>query len=47
MSLEQLARMLELSCERAELVDGQRILELGCGWGSPASGWRNIILPAV
>ncbi len=28
------ARMLKLSCERAELEDGQRILELGCGWGS-------------
>ncbi len=28
------ARMLALSCERAELEDGQRILELGCGWGS-------------
>ena len=28
------AAMLELSCERAELVDGQNILELGCGWGS-------------
>ncbi len=27
-------RMLELSCDRAELADGQRILELGCGWGS-------------
>jgi len=27
-------RMLELTCQRAELVDGQRILELGCGWGS-------------
>lgn len=26
--------MLELTCERAELADGQRILELGCGWGS-------------
>lgn len=26
--------MLALTCERAELVDGQRILELGCGWGS-------------
>jgi len=26
--------MLQLTCERAELVDGQRILELGCGWGS-------------
>lgn len=27
-------KMLGLSCERAELADGQRILELGCGWGS-------------
>jgi len=26
--------MLTLSCERAELEDGQDILELGCGWGS-------------
>ncbi len=28
------AAMLRLTCERAELQDGQRILELGCGWGS-------------
>ena len=28
------AAMLALSAERAELADGQRILELGCGWGS-------------
>jgi cyclopropane-fatty-acyl-phospholipid synthase len=28
------ARMLALTCERADLQDGQRILELGCGWGS-------------
>ena len=28
------ARMLALTCERAGLSDGQRILELGCGWGS-------------
>jgi cyclopropane-fatty-acyl-phospholipid synthase len=27
-------RMLQLTCERAELADGQNILELGCGWGS-------------
>jgi len=27
-------KMLALTCERAELRDGQRILELGCGWGS-------------
>ena len=26
--------MLALTCERAELKDGQKILELGCGWGS-------------
>ena len=28
------ATMLAKTCERAELKDGQRILELGCGWGS-------------
>lgn len=27
-------RMLSLTCERADLHNGQRILELGCGWGS-------------
>ena len=26
--------MLEKTCERADLIDGQKILELGCGWGS-------------
>lgn len=26
--------MLELTCNRAELADGQQVLELGCGWGS-------------
>lgn len=26
--------MLELCCKRAQLEDGQEILELGCGWGS-------------
>jgi cyclopropane-fatty-acyl-phospholipid synthase len=26
--------MLALTCERAGLEDGQKILELGCGWGS-------------
>lgn len=25
---------LSLTCERANLVDGQDVLELGCGWGS-------------
>lgn len=34
-TLEQAeADMLALTCERAELHDGQDILELGCGWGS-------------
>jgi cyclopropane-fatty-acyl-phospholipid synthase len=28
------ARMLALTCTRARLADGDRILELGCGWGS-------------
>jgi cyclopropane-fatty-acyl-phospholipid synthase len=28
------AAMLALTCERADLQDGQAILELGCGWGS-------------
>ena len=26
--------MLALTCDRAELADGQEVLELGCGWGS-------------
>lgn len=25
---------LEITCQRAELADGQEVLELGCGWGS-------------
>ena len=28
------ANMLRLSCEHAELENGQTVLELGCGWGS-------------
>lgn len=28
------ARMLALTAGRAQLADGQRVLELGCGWGS-------------
>jgi cyclopropane-fatty-acyl-phospholipid synthase len=27
-------KMLSLTCKRAQLADGQNILELGCGWGS-------------
>ena len=27
-------RMLALTAQRAQLEDGQRVLELGCGWGS-------------
>ncbi|GLC36220.1 hypothetical protein PLESTB_001367300 [Pleodorina starrii] len=34
-SLEQAEyNMLDLYCERAQLAPGQRVLELGCGWGS-------------
>lgn len=34
-SLDQAeAAMLVLTCQRAELMDGQTVLELGCGWGS-------------
>jgi len=28
------AAALEITCQRAQLADGQNILELGCGWGS-------------
>ncbi len=28
------AAMLALTCERAQLDDGQDVLEMGCGWGS-------------
>ena len=37
--------MLQLTCERAELCDGQNILELGCGWGS-LSLWMAEQYPA-
>ena len=34
-SLEEAERAaLAITCQRAGLADGQRILELGCGWGS-------------
>ena len=28
--------MLRLTCKRAEVADGQKVLDLGCGWGSAA-----------
>ena len=40
------ATMLRLTCERAGLADGQRILELGCGWGS-LSLWMAEHYPAA
>ncbi|HEX4086458.1 MAG TPA: cyclopropane-fatty-acyl-phospholipid synthase family protein [Chthoniobacteraceae bacterium] len=44
-------KMLALTCERAELADGQRILELGCGWGSltlwMAERYRNARITAL
>jgi len=39
------AAALAASCERAALQDGQRILELGCGWGS-LSLWMAERFPA-
>ena len=32
---------LALTCEHADLHDGQRILELGCGWVPSPFGWRR------
>jgi len=39
------AAALAVTCERAGLVDGQRVLELGCGWGS-LSLWMAEHYPA-
>lgn len=39
------AAALQLTCERAELEDGQETLELGCGWGS-LSLWMAERYPA-
>lgn len=43
--------MLALYGERAELADGQRILELGCGWGSltlwMAEHFPNALITAI
>ncbi len=38
--------MLALSCERAQVADGMRILDLGCGWGS-LSLWLAEQYPAA
>ena len=40
------ARALQVSAEHAALADGQRILELGCGWGS-LSLWMARHYPAA
>ncbi len=45
------AAMLALTCDRAELADGQSILELGCGWGSltlwMATHYPNAAITAI
>jgi cyclopropane-fatty-acyl-phospholipid synthase len=45
------AAALAITCQRAELSDGQSILELGCGWGSltlwMASRYPNARITAV
>jgi cyclopropane-fatty-acyl-phospholipid synthase len=45
------ARMLALTCGRARVADGDRILELGCGWGSlslwMAANYPNARITAV
>ena len=38
--------MLALTCERAQVRDGMRILDLGCGWGS-LSLWLAEHYPAA
>jgi cyclopropane-fatty-acyl-phospholipid synthase len=44
-------RMLALTCQRARLADGERFLELGCGWGSlslwMAANYPNSQITAV
>jgi cyclopropane-fatty-acyl-phospholipid synthase len=48
---ESEGKMLEMTCKRADLIDGQRVLELGCGWGSltlwMASHFPNAKITAV
>ena len=33
--------MLEITCQRAELKDGQKVLEFGCGWDPCLYSWRR------
>jgi len=48
---ESEVHMLDLYCERAELVDGMSIVDLGCGWGSLtlhlASKYPNAKITAI
>ncbi len=48
---ESEAMMLQLTCERARIQDGQEILELGCGWGAltlwMAERYPNATITAV
>ena len=43
--------MLDLYLERANILNGQEILDLGCGWGSfslyAAAKFLNLILPQL
>ena len=43
--------MLELTCQRAGLEDGMKVLDLGCGWGSLslwiAEGYPNCRITAI
>jgi cyclopropane-fatty-acyl-phospholipid synthase len=40
------AAMIKLTCKRAQICDGQAILELGCGWGS-LSLWMAEYFPGA
>ena len=43
--------MLELYCERAGIVDGMKLIDLGCGWGSVtiymANKYRNCTIVSI
>jgi cyclopropane-fatty-acyl-phospholipid synthase len=44
-------QMLELNCQRAEIKPGQKVLDLGCGWGSlavyMAEKWNSVSVTAL